>query len=85
MPKLSFNGGIEITFKDLVWLFCLIVAVATNVALMPGKIEADLAPRFVAKEVWVASNGATVDRLDRIESKLDRVIECFLPPRRGGM
>jgi len=68
---IKFNGGIEITFKDLIWLIFLVGAVIWNVAIMPQQIVADVTPRFASKE----RTDMLIDRLDRIEQKVDKLID----------
>ena len=68
---MKFSNNIEITVKDLILLGTLLVSLAAAFFTLPQKLEADFEARFVGKELFIE----TIKRMDRIEIKLDKIID----------
>ena len=66
-----FNGGLEISFKDLIWIICVLAAVIGSWYALPNKIQADCTVRYASRErVDMMS-----ERLERIENKVDKIAD----------
>jgi hypothetical protein len=71
MTLIKFNGNLEITIKDLVWLGVVLTSIVWTIAIMPQKVLSEVNIRYASRE----KVDMVCERLDRIEGKLDRLIE----------
>jgi len=73
MTMVKFNGGIEISLKDLIWLMCIIGAIVASWYSLPQKIMAECESRYASRE----RVDALREDVSYIRARLDRLYELL--------